>query len=272
MRDLLIPHYLLESSPEIVVTFFIIKSIFGSNECEQNLITPEAVALFQYGTYKPNRHYLNKIKDNLKEMAKSELITQVADNFYIISREQLDVAPPFISIEEGVFKKLMNDPKLLVHYLMIKRGRSYQIEVNGKRSVVCCLSLEWFAKQEGVSTRTILRYNQQLEDAQLIYINRSKYQDGNECRELNVYSLYEDKAYADAYRPTYEKDSVKSNDRRKAAALYNSYCKNPGKYSPEEKDAIRELIIKYNEDCLRLGESQPDYLQKIKDIDIFDLF
>jgi hypothetical protein len=272
MRDLLIPHYLLESSPEVVVTFLIIKSIFGANECEQNLITPEAVALFQYGSCKPNRHYLNKIKDNLKEMVKSELITQVADNFYIINREQLDVTPPFVSIEEGVFTRLMGDPKLLVHYLIIKKSRSYQIEVNGRNSVICCLPLEWFAKHEGVSTRTILRYNQQLEEAQLIYISRSKYQVNNECRELNVYSLYEDRDYANAYRPTYEKDAMKSNERRKAAALYNAYCKNPGKYSPEEKDIIRELIVQYNEDCLRLGQSQPDYLQKIKDIDVFDLF
>lgn len=271
MRDLLIPHYLLESSPEVVVTFFFIKSIFGANDCDQNIVIPEAIALYQYGTYKPTKYALNKIKENLNELVKLEIL-QAVDSFYIINREQLDVAPPFVSIEEGVFKRLMNDSKLLVHYLMIKKGRSYQIEVNGKRSVVCCLSLEWFAKHEGVSARTILRYNQQLEEAQLVYINRSKYQDGNECRELNVYSLYEDKAYADAYRPTYEKDVTKSNDRRKAAALYNAYCKNPGKYSPEEKDAIRELVIKYNEDCLRLGESQPDYLQKIKDIDIFDLF
>ena len=65
---------------------------------------------------------------------------------------------------------------------------------------------------------------------------------------------------------------MKSNERRKAAALYNSYCKNPKKYSSEDKEAIREMIIQYNEDCLRLGEFQPDYLNKIKDIDIFDLF
>ena len=271
MRDLLIPHYLLESSPEVVVTFIFIKSIFGASNCDQNIVIPEAIALCQYGTYKPTKYALNKIKDNLNELVKLEIL-QAAENFYIINKEQLEVAPPFVTIEPGVFKKLMNDPKLLVHYLMIKKGRSYQIEVNGKHSVVCCLSLEWFAKHEEVSARTILRYNQQLEELQLIYINRSKYQSGNECRELNVYSLYEDKAYADAYRPTYENDEMKANERRKAAALYNSYCKNPNKYSEEDKEAIRELIIRYNDDCLRLGQLQPDYLNKIKDIDIFDLF
>lgn len=272
MGELLIPSYLLDNTSEVIGTYLIIKSIFGYNECDQNLVTPEAISLFQYGTCKPTRYYLNKIKQNLDELVKIDLLTPIDIGIYIISADQLKVEPPFVKIESEIFKLLMNDFKLLLHYLIIKKSRSYQICIKGKNSVVCCLPLEYFAKQEKVVTRTIIKYNQQLEDEKLIYINRSQYKVGDECREINVYSLYEDKEYADAYRPTYEKDNKKSNDRRKAAALYNSYCKNPGKYSPKEKEEIRELIVKYNEECLTLGQSQPDYLQKIKDLDVFDLF
>jgi hypothetical protein len=266
MKEILMPHCILENDPEVVATYLAIKLN------NAGLIRPESVALTMYGECKPNRYFLNKIKESLKKLADIEMITAVGKNDYIMSQDQLSVKPPFMKIEEGVFKKLADNPKLLVHYLMIKKGRSYQIEVNGKNSVVCCFPIEYFMEQEDVSDRTIIRYNKQLEDMKLIYINRSKYKVGNECREVNVYSLYEDREYADAYRPNYAKDNSKANDRRKVAALYNSYCKAPGKYSEKEKAEIREMVARYNEECEELGKLQPDYLSRIKDLDIFDLF
>lgn len=268
MKEILIPHYLLEGDPEVVVTYLAIKLICGNSP---NLIRPESVAFKLHGDCS-NRYFLKKTKDNLQKLAEIELITSLGSGNYSMNSDQLKVEPPFVKVEEGVFERLADNPKLLVHYLLIKKGRSYQIEVGGKKSVVCCLPIEYFMEQEDVSDKTIFRYNKQLEDMKLIYINRSQYNVGKEHREINVYSLYEDRQYADAYRPVYGKDNTKANDRRKAAALYNAYCKNPSKYSEEEKSEIREMVERYNEDCLELGKYQPDYLQKVKDLDIFDLF
>ena len=262
------PHYLLDSAPEVVATYLAIKSVCGNSP---NLIRAESVAFKLFGDCN-NRYFINKTKNSLQKLAEMEFITAIGGGNYTVDQEQLKITPPFISIGEGVFERLANNPKLLVHYLLIKKGRSYQIEVKGKKSVVCCLPIEYFMDQEDVSDRTIIRYNKQLEEMKLIYINRSQYEVGKERREINVYSLYEDREYADAYRPIYKEDNTKANDRRKAAALYNAYCKNPSRYSEAEKNEIREMVEKYNEDCLVLGESQPDYLKKIKDLDIFDLF
>lgn len=268
MKEILMPHYLLDTSPEIVATYLAIKLISGNRP---SLIRPESVAFKLYGDC-TNKYYLNKTKESIKELVDLEFIESLGSDNYAINQEQLKITPPFISIEEGVFERLANSPKLLVHYLLIKKGRSYQIAVNGKNSVVCCLPIEYFMDQEDVSDRTIIRYNKQLEDMKLIYINRSQYNIGKERREINVYSLYEDKEYADAYRPNYIKDNSRANDRRRVTALYNSYCKNPQKYSEAEKENIREMVLQYNEECEELGKLQPDYLLKIKDLDIFDLF
>ena len=127
-----------------------------------------------------------------------------------------------------IFRRLMDKPDLLKHYLIIKRGL-----IDGK----CKYSIPYFAKIEETSPQTISRRNKELEDMRLIIIYQDTYKDG---RNNNVYTLYSEEQ-AEKKKPNY------SDLNRSVSARYNAFIKNPVKFTPLQKKTLRQEVIEYNE-------------------------
>ena len=140
-----------------------------------------------------------------------------------------------------VFRRLMDKPDLLKHYLIIKRGL-----IDGK----CKYSIPYFAKIEETSPQTISRRNKELEDMRLIIIYQDSYKDG---RNNNVYTLYSEEQ-AEKKKTNY------SDLNRSVSARYNSFIKNPTKYTPLQKKTLRKEVVEYNE----RNPARP------KDLSVFD--
>ena len=163
------------------------------------------------------------------------------DNHYLIDMGSIYTTSGYELLSVETFRRLMDKPDLLKHYLIIKRGL-----IDGK----CKYSIPYFAKIEETSPQTISRRNKELEDMRLIIIYQDSYKDG---RNNNVYTLYSEEQA--------EKKRVNYSDlNRSVSARYNAFVKNPSKYSPLQKKTLRQEVIEYN-------ERNPD---RIKDLSVLD--
>jgi len=88
------------------------------------------------------------------------------DRLYMFDTDNIYATNGYELCEEEVFRKLIHEPKLLMHYIIIKKGL-----IDG----VCKFSLEYFAKKEEVSTSTIKKRNRDLVAMGLIKINTATF-------------------------------------------------------------------------------------------------
>lgn len=229
------------------------------------LIAINSIGYYINGKVKLSRNFHYYIKESLERLYKAGLISKLEDSYIY------DPAFKFNHYETcsiEVFDKLIDKPELLLHYLSIKRGRIYSFEINGRDQVICKKSIEAFSLEEHTSCSSIMRYNSELEKMKLIYIGHGKF-DGNSC-ECNIYSLYEDREYVDAYVGELNNKVCSAADKdRSISQRYNRYKKAPEKYSQEQIEQLHKDVIEYNERMRRRGEIQPDYLNKVKDESIF---
>lgn len=134
---------------------------------------------------------------------------------------------------------LRDNAPLFQHYMLIKKGL-----INGK----CTYDINYFTKMENVSERTIARRNQELVNLKLIDIYR-KVKDDKYDR--NVYVLHNDK---------YVTGQKFSNLDRSVSQRYNSFVKNPDKFTPLTRKTLRKQVEEYN-------QRNPD---RAKDLTVFD--
>ena len=151
-----------------------------------------------------------------------------SNDHYLIDMGNIYTTSGYELLNVETFRRLMDKPDLLKHYLIIKRGL-----IDGK----CKYSIPYFAKIENTSPQTISRRNKELEDMRLIIIYQDSYKDG---RSNNVYTLYSEEQ-AEKKRTNY------SDLNRSVSARYNAFVKNPDKYSPLQKKTLRQEVIEYNE-------------------------
>lgn len=255
MNNIIIPNniiYIDNKSILIYIVLYILCNIDNINY----YININNIIGYLYNTLDTKRSIKDNIKESLNDLCNRCIINKYNTDTYIINSSDLKVNKDYTIISYSTFNQLKTSPELLKHYIWIKKSMDYNIVIQDKRSVVSHMSYEYFVKNEGLAESTIKKYNRQLQDLQLIYINEG------------VYSLYENRGYAD-YWATYIKHNASA---RSVAAKYKNYCQNPSKYSEAKKARLRSAVVKYNEECKLLGEFQPDYLNKLKDLDIFDLF
>lgn len=88
---------------------------------------------------------------------------------------------------------------LFHYYCRLISSLDYNIEVNGKRSVVGHMSQAFFMDKAELSQQTVSRYHKYLEDMQLIYTNRCVYLTENGKRRKNYYGRYEDRKLIDQF-------------------------------------------------------------------------
>ena len=224
---ILMPNDITHSSESLAISVYGILQLIYRSDAGVVYIPPELIA-YQLGYKLPLEYRTkNKIVNALECLDECGYIKK-CDNHYLIDMSNIYTTSGYELCDVEVFRKLMDRPDLLKHYLTIKRGL-----IEGK----CKYSIPYFAKVEETSPQTISRRNKELEDMHLIIIYQDTYKDG---RSNNIYTLYS-KEQAEKKRTNY------SDLNRSVSARYNAFVKNPGKYSPLQKKTLRQEVIEYNE-------------------------
>nr|WP_242976795.1 hypothetical protein [Clostridium sp. 3-3] len=173
-------------------------------------------------------------------------------------------------------------------YLMDSINSKITVFLEGgksKNNVVGHQTQEYLSSITGLSTRTIIRYNTMLEELCVIYVSRADdftVNDKGEISQLpNVYGRYTDKDYIKKYSKDYSQymsghrqvqvKKQEANDNRKLAQKYHWLCKGH-KYPDDEIIKIYNYILQSNKkyEALYDKEGYEDYLNKIKDLSVFD--
>jgi len=237
---ILMPNDVTRSTEPFAMSVYgVLQIIYRSDLGVTNI--PLDLVAYHLGYKLPLEHRTkSKIIDALECLDELGYIKK-SDEQYLVDTSNIYTTSGYELCSVEIFRKLMDRPDLLKHYLTIKRGL-----IDGK----CKYSIPYFAKIEETSTRTINRRNKELEDMRLIIVYQDGYKDG---RSNNVYTLYSEEQ-AEKKRANY------SDLNRSVSARYNAFVKNPGKYSPLQKKTLRQEVEQYN-------ERNP---ARIKDMSVFD--
>lgn len=262
-----LPHNLLDVlQTETLRVYGLLHILFKMSAVDEVAVSLEQIEYCISGTTNLSRRRKAEISKALDQIG----AVRCENGIYILETSKLNAEPPYEECDSEIFMRLISHPELLLHYLVIKSGRMFNFDIGGKNKVICKYPIEYMSNIEGVSRHTIMRYNSALEEMQLIYIARHKF-DGDK-RETNIYSLYEDRALVDRYvGGLLSKDNSQANKNRSIAMRYTKFIKNPEKYTMEYAMKLRKDVEEYNASMDELSKTQPDFLLRKKDLDVFDL-
>ena len=234
----------------------------------------------------------NNVIEKIEEFSKHYILD--CKNLWINSSHGNFTKVYFEEIQTIFVTKNINQFSLLRYFIFLIGTLSGKITVyleNGeyKNCVVGNFTIEYLAHLSGLSERTIIEYNNILESKHLIYIYRQKdfvFEEDNGIRQLpNVYGRYCDSEYVDnfaknqkQYKDSYcyrKNNHKKANTKRKLAQMYLQLKKGKGeKYTEREILDIYHYVLEENKKYERMYEKNKyeDYLDKVRDIDIFQKY
>jgi len=223
---------------------------------------------------------------------------KISKDSFILNCSSLNVdtaKEKYTVLEIGEMRKIMeskykNRLQVFRYYIFLTDSINSKITVflesgKSKNNVVGHQTQEYLSTVTGLSTRTIIRYNTMLEEMHVIYVSRADdftINDKGEISQLpNVYGRYTDKDYIKKYSKDYsqyksghrqvQEKRQEANDNRKLAQKYHWLCKGH-QYPDEEIVKIHSYVLQSNKkyEALYDKEGNEDYLNKIKDLSVFD--
>ncbi|WP_143322621.1 hypothetical protein [Clostridium sp. HBUAS56010] len=283
-----------------ILTYFYLKLLSPLSEIDRYYINIDALLFAIYG----NCNYGLKIRRNVYAAINSLVsngyisgIRQGKDSF-IIDTVSLNVdksKEKYTLLFQHDVDKIMKSShsiklQLFRYYVYLMdsvntKTTVYLVDGKSKSSVVGYQTQEQLSSVSGLSTRTIIRYNTMLEELSVIYVCRSDDftidKDGLLSQFPNVYGRYTNREYIQKYAQDYkqykksykqvQKKKGETNDNRKLAQKYYWLCRGH-QYSEEEISRIYCYIVQNNKkyESLYDEEGNEDYLNKIKDLSVFD--
>lgn len=277
-----------------------------ANEETTNLVTTLEILSYQLtGTLKSSRRFYETLKIGLDELIENKIITKVEEykKHYLIDCKNLFITEDnqyftIITFEEmrKIFQiKNTNGFLLLKYFVFLVDSISSSVDVyldafQHKNRVVGKMTFNYLMKVSGLSKKSIIDYTKALENAELIYINRSNdfllnEENGEISRLPNIYGRPEDKPYIDKYAEN-QKDYYGSyrkvtsniqnaNSKRRLAQIYLQIINgNEEKYSKEEISDVYAYVLSENKKYENLAAKHNDdsYLEKIRRVDVFDKY
>lgn len=244
------------------------------------------------------------IKCGINELEEKGIITKQKEfsKHYILDCNNL-----WIDTNSGSFTKIyfsevqqifriknINNFSLLRYFIFVIGTINYNITVylpNGeyKSGIVGNLTIDYLAEKVGISTRSAIEYNKILEKEKLLYISRQDDfvidKENNIKRLNNIYGRACDFEYIDTfaqnqkqYNKSYKyinNNLTKTNNKRRLAQMYQQLLKGRGKkYTNEQIKEIYDYVINENKkyEALYEKDKYEDYLDKIRDVEIFDKY
>ena len=185
------------------------------------------------------------------------------------------------------------DKKLRILKYFVTLVSTFDWSLDGK---IGYMSEEYIAGLANIAVRTLQRYNVILAEKQILYIYKSndKVREDYKLKQIkNCYSRYEDKDACEQYASNYEnmygvehtivrtkKKKEQADNNRRLAQIYNRICDgHADDYDEATIKKVRNYIVNKNktlyekyDDAIAKGYTGEDFLNQIKDEDIFEQF
>lgn len=225
----------------------------------------------------------NKSYEYVLDIEKLWLDTE-KDKFTVVYTDDIH---KIMTCNEKMDKKI----RMLKYYVALIS--TFDWSLDGK---IGYMSQEYIAGLADNSTRTCQRYNDILVDMKIIYVYKSndKVREDYKLKQIkNCYSRYEDKGICEQYASNYEnmygvehtivrtkKKKEQADNNRRLAQIYNRICEgHADDYDEATIKKVRNYIVNKNktlyekyDDAIAKGYTGEDYLNQIRDEDIFEQF
>lgn len=267
-------------------------------------VTQEQVEFYLTGQLSNRRRMSDYIKCGINELVENHIIEKndIVQKHFILDCTNLctnESQEHFAIITFEEVKKIFNVENinnflLLKYFCSLIWTISSKITVyleNGeyKNRVIGNFTIDYLSELSGIGVRTIIEYNKILEEIGLIYIYRQEDfvldKENNIKRLNNIYGRASDIEYITTFAKNQQKhyesyrylenNNKKANNKRRLAQMYQQLLKGRGeKYTENEILEIYNYVIEENQKYERMYEKNKceDYLDKIRDTDIFDKY
>ena len=234
----------------------------------------------------------NHIIEKIDEQQKHYILD--CSNLCISNSKEFFTVITFGEVQKIFNVENVNNFLLLRYFVSLISTISSKITVyldNGeyKNRVVGNFTIDYLSELSGITDRTIIEYNKILEEIGLIYIYRQEDfvldKENNIKRLNNIYGRASDIEYITTFAKNQQKhyesyrylenNNKKANTKRRLAQMYQQLLKGRGeKYTENEILEIYNYVIEENQKYERMYEKNKceDYLDKIRDTDIFDKY
>lgn len=279
-----------------------IKSLLSNDEIKQIYVNEDILSFQLTRTLNNPRRFTDSLKIGLDELIANDIVTVIekkgkshildCSNLFITEENEYFTIITYSELIK-IFKSETNYNFALLRYFIYLIGTiSSSIDVwidavQHKYRVVGNLTTDYIAQLCGISERTLIRYNQILEENNLIYIYRSddfviNESNGKLKRLVNIYGRPKDKIYIDTFAANQQKykksykyveNKVKTaNTKRRLAQMYIQIKRgNDKKYSRKEIQDVFCYVVEENTKYEKLCDIKNDdkYLDKVRDTDVF---
>ena len=267
-------------------------------------VTQEQIEFYLTGQLSNRRRMSDYIKCGINELVENHIIEKndIVQKHFILDCTDLctnESQEHFVIITFEEVRKIFNVENinnflLLKYFCSLIWTISSKITVyldNGeyKNRVVGNFTIDYLSELSGIGVRTIIEYNKILEKIGLIYIYRQEDfvldKENNIKRLNNIYGRASDIEYITTFAKNQQKyyesyhylenNNKKANTKRRLAQMYQQLLRGGGKdYTEKDITEIYNYVIEENQKYDRMYEKNKceDYLDKIRNIDIFDKY
>lgn len=265
MHTILVPQDILSlNAPEVTCTYISVAAL-SSGAMDDVLITSDNIAFMCYGK-KYTAAQVKKINVAMNFLCERTSIEKYSTGKYIVNWERdfkinKGTYAVALSLEHfsTIFKSESHRKCELAHHLCnMIMSFNYNLTFIDEnhhevRSVVGTMPLSFFANKYSVSTSTVGAYNKALEDLDILYVIRMRYIPNENYPLTNVYSLYENKRFAEKYASSCDsekrrKTTSRSNYLRSIAQRYNRFIFHPEGRTREGAEKLLDDVLKFNQD------------------------
>ena len=305
---LLVPKLLTDSheySNYALAVFCLLQELSVTAQLPIQCVTCNQLTYYLTGEISQQRNRITDyIKCGINELEEKGVITKQKEfsKHYILDCSNLWIdtnggsfTKIYFSEVQQIFKiKNINNFSLLRYFIFVIGTINYNITVylpNGeyKNGIVGNFTIDYLAEKVGISTRSAIEYNKILEKEKLLYISRQDDfvidKENNIKRLNNIYGRACDFEYIDTFAQNQKKynesykytnnNLTKTNNKRRLAQMYQQLLKGRGKkYTNEQIKEIYDYVINENKKYENMYEKDKyeDYLDKIRDIEIFEKY
>ena len=282
-----IPLYNKTSSTDCISVNRLAYSLIGEMDYEKALTDS-----LQRGIYELSGGEWISIRKDLSTNKSYEFVLDIEKLWLDTEKDKFTVVFPadvhkIMTCNEKMDKRI----RMLKYYVALVS--TFDWSLDGK---IGHMSQEYIAGLADNSIRTCQRYNDILVDMQMIYVYKSndKVRDDYKLKQIkNCYSRYDDKDLCEQYASNYEnmygvehtivqtkKNKEQADNNRRLAQIYNRICDgHADDYDEATIKKVRNYIVNKNktlyekyDDAIAKGYTGEDYLDQIKDEEIFEQF
>lgn len=287
-----------------LATYCVLRILSQPTQLPILCVNHSQIEFYLTGQLSKRRLMNDYIKCGIKELIDNQIVEKIGEeqkqyildcsNFLSPITNEHFIVIMFYEVQKIFKVKNINNFLLLRYFVLLMSTISSKITVylpNGeyKTRVVGNFTIEHLSKISGIGIRTIIEYNKILEEIGLVYIYRQNDfvidKENNIKRLNNIYGRAFDVEYVTAFANNQQKhyetfrylenNNKKANTKRRLAQMYQQILKgNDKKYSKQEIIDVYEYVISENEKYERMYNKNQceDYLDKIRDIDVFEKY